>query len=80
MTNIEAEKISKEFGAFIREGRQKKGLKQEDVAKQVDISRPYYTMIEAGKRDAYFALAINICRVLDLDISKFAKAHNSKKG
>lgn len=77
MPIMEDEKILKEFGAFIREGRHKKGLKQEDVAKQVDISRPYYTMIEAGKRDAYLALAINICRVLDLDLSQI---YNEKKG
>lgn len=68
---IEKEKILKAFGAFIREGRLKKGLSQEDVATQVDIKRTYYTLIEAGQRQLYFALALNICRVLDLDIGKF---------
>lgn len=73
MKNIDQEKISKEFGAFIREAREKKGLFQADVAEQVGISRVYYTYIEAGHRQAYFALAINICNVLDLDINEFIK-------
>ena len=73
MPTIEKEKISKEFGAFIREGRLKKGLSQEDVATQVDIKRTYYTLIEEGQRQVYFALALNICNVLDLDIGKFMK-------
>lgn len=73
MATIDNQKISKEFGAFIRKGRESQGVRQEDVANQVDICRSYYAHIEAGQRQAYFALAVNICRVLNLDISSFLK-------
>lgn len=73
MKMVDKEKIVKEFGAFVREAREKKGLYQADVAEQVGISRVYYTHIEAGNREIYFALAINICRVLDLNINDFLK-------
>lgn len=73
MKAIEKEKISVEFGAFIREAREKRGLYQAEVAEKVGVSRVYYTHIEAGNRDIYFTLAVNICRVLDLDINEFMK-------
>lgn len=73
MKTVSKEKISTEFGVFIREARERKGLYQADVAEQLGVSRVYYTYIETGKRDIYFTLAVNICRVLDLDISEFVK-------
>ncbi len=73
MKMIEKEKIAKEFGAFIREARESKGIYQADIAEQLGVSRSYYTLIEAGNREIYFSLAINICAVLDLNINEFMK-------
>ncbi len=73
MKTVEKEKVTKEFGAFIREARESKGLYQADVAEQLGVSRAYYTHIEAGNREIYFTLALNICRVLDLNINDFVK-------
>ena len=73
MKTIDKETVSKEFGQFIREAREAKGLYQADIAEQLGVSRSYYTHIEAGDREIYFTLAINICRVLDLDVSEFMK-------
>ena len=73
MKTIDKEKVAAEFGRFVREARERKGLYQADVAEQIGVSRSYYTMIEAGNREIYFTLAINICRVLDLDIGQFMK-------
>lgn len=73
MKTVDKEKVTKEFGQFIREAREAKGLYQADIAEQLGMSRAYYTHIEAGNREIYFTTAINICRVLDLDISDFAK-------
>ena len=73
MKAIDKEIISAEFGTFVREARERQGLYQADVAEQIGVSRSYYAFIEAGKRDIYFSLAVNICRVLDLDISEFMK-------
>ena len=67
------EKITSEFGVFVREARERRGMVQAEVAEQLGVSRSYYTMIEAGQRDIYFTLGVNICRVLDLDINEFLK-------
>ena len=73
MKAIDKEKISAEFGTFVRVARERKGLYQADVAEQIGVSRSYYAFIEAGKRDIYFTLAVNLCRVLDLNIDDFMK-------
>ncbi len=73
MNSIDKEKVAREFGAFIRKAREDRGLYQADVAEKVGVSRVYYTHIEAGNREIYFSLALNICRVLNLNINDFAK-------
>lgn len=73
MKAIDKDKISVEFGKFVRAERERKGLYQADVAKMLDVSRAYYAFIENGERDIYFTLALNICRVLDLDLNDFLK-------
>lgn len=73
MKTIEKEKVAVEFGTFIREARERKGYYQGDVAEKLGVSRSYYAYIEAGTREIYFTLAINICRVLDLDMNDFMK-------
>lgn len=73
MKTIDKEKVVVEFGRFIREAREMKGLLQADVAEKLGVSRSYYGHIESGNREIYFTLAINICRVLDLDMNEFMK-------
>ena len=73
MKTVDKEKVAREFGVFIREARESKGLYQADVAEKIGVSRGYYTHIEAGNREIYFTLAINICAVLDLNINDFMK-------
>lgn len=67
------EEVSKEFGQFIREAREAKGLYQADIAEQLGVSRAYYTHIEAGNRDIYFTMAISICQILNLNMNDFMK-------
>ena len=71
MKMIDKEKVAVEFGAFIREARDRQGLLQADIAEKLGVSRSYYAYIESGSREIYFTLAINICQVLNLDISDF---------
>ena len=73
MKTIDKEMVAVEFGKFIREARENKGLYQADVAEKLGVSRAYYAFIETGKREIYFTLAINICHVLDLDINDLMK-------
>ena len=73
MKMIDKETIAIEFGAFIREAREQKGLLQADIAEKLGVSRSYYAYIESGSREIYFTLAINICQALNLDINDFMK-------
>lgn len=73
MNNTEKERMAREFGRYIREARERKGLIQAEVAEQIGVSRAYYTLIETGNRDIYFTTAMKICEVLNLNIDDFAK-------
>lgn len=73
MKTVDKNKIAAEFGAFIREAREKQGLLQVDIAEQLGVGRPYYSHIESGSRNVYFTTALNICNILGLDIRDFAK-------
>ena len=73
MKAFDKEKVAVEFGAFVREARERQGLLQADVAEKLGVSRSYYTLIEAGKRDIYFATALDICRILKLNFDEFVK-------
>lgn len=61
------------FGAFIRDARLRKPYTQTEVADRLNISQVYYCHIEAGKRNIDLALALAICKVLELDINDFVK-------
>ena len=73
MKVFDKEKIAVEFGAFIREAREERGILQAEIANQLNVSRSYYAYIESGSREIYFSLALNICQVLNLDINDFMK-------
>lgn len=73
MDNYEKERMAKEFGRFIREARERKGMIQAEVAEKIGVSRVYYTLIEAGNRDIYFTTAMKICKALGVDINDFVK-------
>lgn len=73
MKDLSKEKIVKEFGLFIREARESKGLYQSDVSAKIGVSRGYYAHLEAGDRDISFALAMKICHALGLDLNEFVK-------
>lgn len=61
------------FGEFIKNGREARGLRQSDVAEQLDISQAYYSMIERGERQVDFVLALEITKALGLDVSDFIR-------
>ena len=51
--------------------RDQKALTQKQIAQKVNISRPYYTSIENGKRRPSPQVAISIATVLNFDWRKF---------
>lgn len=73
MKTFEREKVAEEFGRFVREARESRGLTQSEVAQKIGCSRSYYTMIEIGTREIYFTMALKICSALGLNINDFAK-------
>ena len=73
MNSSYREQVAKEFGSFIREAREKRGLLQADVAERANISRGYYAHIENGNREIYFALAMTLCGVVGADLNDFVK-------
>lgn len=64
-----------DFGRFIKEGREKAKYSQTDVANQLKITQSYYSYIEAGNRNIDLSLAMEICKVLKLDMRVFIKKY-----
>ncbi len=77
MKKIENSECLIGFGNFIKEGREKRDMLQSEVATQIGISQPYYSMIEKGtkERNVDLVLALKICQVLKLDINGFIKQY-----
>lgn len=75
MNNIENSVCLKGFGEFIKEGREKKSLYQEQIAQQLEISQTYYSLIERGERNVDLVLAMKICQALNLDLSQYIKTY-----
>ena len=60
-----------DFGKWIKEGRERRGMLQSEVVEQLGITQSYYSMIENGQRGVDLQLAIQICKILRLDIGAF---------
>lgn len=56
---------------WLKEIREKKGLSQVDVASESNIERPYYTMIEQGKRNPSVKVAKDIADTLNFNWTIF---------
>lgn len=53
-------------GIAIREFRQLAGLSQDDLADRMDVSTPYISMLESGKRYPSIEMLIRIARALNI--------------
>jgi transcriptional regulator with XRE-family HTH domain len=71
---MDTKEITQRFGMFIRDGRVKKSLLQKEVAAKLNISQVYYSYIENGSRNVDLPLALEICRVLELDLNDFTSS------
>lgn len=54
----------------IRTIRKEKGLRAEDVARGIGISRPYFTQLEGGKRRLSVEHVIKIAQILKVSVSE----------
>jgi transcriptional regulator with XRE-family HTH domain len=66
---------TQDFGRFIKEGREKLKYSQTDVARQLKITQSYYSYIEAGSRNIDLSLAMEICKILNIDMKDFIKKY-----
>ena len=75
MKKIDNSVCLSDFGEFIRKERERQELSQAEVADMVGISQPWYSRIEAAKREVDLMTAMRICRVLRLDLNNFIKKY-----
>ena len=68
-------KCLRDFGEYIRSERERRGLTQAEVAKSLGLHQTYYGKIELAKREVDLVTAIEICEMLDLDLSDFIKRY-----
>ena len=62
--------MSEEIRRKIRELRKEKGLRAEDMAKGMGISRPFYTQLEGGKRRLSVDYIGKIARLLGVSVGE----------
>ena len=74
-TTIDVRDCHAAFGKYIKAARERKGMSQAEVAKSLDVSQPYYSRIESGKREVDLAFAFKICDVIGVDIRDFANRY-----
>ena len=51
--------------AKFRELRKKKGVNLDTVAKELNVSKAYVSMVETGKRSLDYQMAINMAKIFD---------------
>ena len=73
--NPEDAAFQKDFGEYIRQGREKQKLFQSQVAESLGVTQQYYSHIEKGIRNVDLVLALKICQVLKLNLNDFIKTY-----
>ena len=63
---------------FIRQQRRKKGLTQELLAKELNISRPTYIQIENGERELTLSEAQKLASIFNISIENFLSEKDLK--
>jgi len=53
-------------GAVLREFRQQAGLSQDELADRMDVSTPYISMLESGKRYPSIEMLIRVANALEV--------------
>ena len=73
------EKWHTRFGAFVREGRRKKGLTQVEVCKRLNISQSFISDIENGRRNVDFGAGLAICNLLEIDLNDLLRQYKTSE-
>lgn len=73
--NPEDVAFQKDFGEYIKEGRESQHLYQSQVAELLGVTQQYYSHIEKGIRNVDLVFALKICTVLKLSLNDFIARH-----
>ena len=68
----------KQVGARIKEARQKKGLSQMSLAEKIEISLPYMSEIENGKRNPGLETFARLTEALEVSADQLLMTDNPK--
>lgn len=71
MKNIEKSVCLTDFGNFIREGRRRLDITQVEAAEMLGITQQYLSLVERGEREVGINDALEMCRVLGIDLRTF---------
>lgn len=77
MNESDSKNVALQFGEFIKEARLKKRMTQVEVARLIGVSQAYYNHMEKGIRNVDLSLAMNLCRVLELDLNDFVSTYQN---
>src|SRR5437868_2304005 len=58
------------LGELLRATRENKGLRQEDIAEQVKVVRPYISLVERGRHTISAQRLEKICQALELNVAE----------
>lgn len=67
------------LGNNLRQLREKKGISQEQLAKDAGLSRSYYTEVETGKRNISILNLLRIAQQLEVELSAFIRLKDFSK-
>lgn len=73
MKKIDNIECQSDFGRFLKEGRERRGMLQSEVAMLAGITQGFYSQLENGNRNIDFVLALKLCKILRLDLNIFIK-------
>lgn len=71
--------MSTKYGVFLKRLRIEKGVSQEEIAKEIGISRTSYISVEQGKKELSLTEASKIARVFDITIDELLNGNVNKQ-
>lgn len=71
MKTINEKECERAFGRFVKEGRERLGLYQSDVAEALGYTQSRISQLESGIKSTDLAGALELCQFLNLDLKEF---------
>ena len=72
---MEKDQTCVEFGKWVRDARERRGLHQKDVAEHLGCGQSHYARMERGERQPSFIQALHICEFLNIHFDDFVRLY-----